>query len=105
MPCAMRCTCSWLSMTHGPAIRTSGRRPPKALNSIGTRVLRLLGFGIFAGLGVFVGLGVLNQRRQALAAVIVGRADECLEQRVRLHGFALELRMELAAQEPGMIGD
>src|ERR1017187_10455043 len=34
MPRAMRCTCSSLSMTHGPAIST--RRLPKSANSIGT---------------------------------------------------------------------
>src|SRR5579863_8158930 len=87
-------------MTHGPAISTKGWPAPKALNSIGTRVLRLL-----AGRGVFGRFGVLNQRRQPLAPIRVCRPDECLEKRVRLHGLTLELGMELASQEPGMIGD
>src|SRR5580704_9069480 len=91
---AMRRTCSSLSITHGPAMRTSGRGAPwarpKALKSKGTRVLGLRG---------------LHSRIGAANAVFVGRADEGLEQRMRLHGFGFEFRMELAAQEPGVIGD
>src|SRR5450432_822896 len=87
MPRAMRWTCSSLSMTHGPAIRTSG--PRKALNSKGTRVLWLQFF--FGG--------------QALPAVFLRRPDECPEQRVRFHRLGFELGVELAAQIPGMPGD
>src|SRR6185437_16301675 len=35
----------------------------------------------------------------------VRRADECAEQLMRLHRFRFELRVELAAEEPGMIRD
>jgi hypothetical protein len=34
-----------------------------------------------------------------------GGADEIPEQRVGFHRFGLELRMKLAAEEPGVIGD
>src|SRR3954466_11796541 len=80
MPRAMRRTCSSLSMTHGPAIRTSGRPSAKSLNSIGTGKQRLF------------------LQREAAHVLVVGRADERLKKRVRLHGFRLELRMKLAAQ-------
>src|SRR5581483_8677442 len=78
-------------MTQGPAIRTSSR--PKALYSTGTRIL---------------GLGVdrrQNVRGQTAPAVFVGSADKCFEQRVRLHRLRFELGVELAPQEPGVIGD
>src|ERR1035437_10017875 len=89
MPRAMRCTCSSLSTTHGPAIST--RRWPKSANSIGTGELgteqRLL------------------KGRLAPVALLFRRADEALEQRVRLHGLGFELGMELAAQIPRMVAD
>src|SRR5690348_11760902 len=91
MPRAMRWTCSSVSMTQGPAIQT--RRPAeKALYLIGTRVLRLR----FAR-GEICGDTAL--------AVLVRRADEGLEQGMRLHGLGLELGMELAAEKPRVIGD
>ena len=37
--------------------------------------------------------------------VLSRRSDERLEQRVRLHRLALEFRMELASEKPGMIRD
>src|ERR1035441_8289784 len=90
MPRAMRCTCSSLSMTHGPAIST--RRLPKSANSIGTGELGM-------------GEQRLLNGRLAPVALLFCRADEALEQRVRLHGLALELGMELAAQIPRMVGE
>ena len=89
MACAMRWTCSSLSITQGPAIKTSGRLFPNKLKSIATRVLRLRPQAGFL----------------ALEALLVRGADEGLEERVRFHGFALELGVELAAQEPGVAGD
>src|SRR5262245_18179027 len=65
---AMVWTCSSLWMTQGPAIRTSGFPGPKALNSIGTRIL---GFA----LDLF-----LEEVCLPAAAVLKSRADECLEQ-------------------------
>src|SRR5450759_1928266 len=89
MPRAMRCTCSSLSITHGPAIST--RRRPKSANSIGTGELgteqRLL------------------NGRLAPVALLFRRADEALEQRVRFHGLGFELGMELAAEIPRMVAD
>src|SRR5947207_1564662 len=92
----MRCTCSSLSMTQGPAIRTSGRPRPNAAYSIGTRILR---FGL--------SLDAPHQRLRlaAPAAVFVRRSDKRLEQRMRLHRLALEFGMELAPQEPRVVRD
>src|SRR5437763_7704345 len=87
IPCAIRWTCSSLSMTQGPAISTRGRPGAKALNSIGTGEERLL------------------LLRQAAHVLSVGGADERLEERMRLHRLGFELGMELAAQEPGVVGD
>src|SRR5436305_1177322 len=42
---------------------------------------------------------------QAAFAVFISCANEGPEQRMRLHRLGFELGMELAAQEPGMIGD
>src|ERR1019366_5656678 len=93
MPRAMRWTCSSLSMTHGPAISTSGRPCPNRSNSIATRVAYLR-----------LGLRVrLRQRRQPPPPVLIRRADERFEQRMRLHGLRFELGMELASQEPRMV--
>src|ERR1017187_8949842 len=84
-------------MTHGPAISTSGPggRPtrPNALYSNATRVNRLrprLRFG---------------QGPQPSPPVLVGSADERLEQGVRFHRLGLELGMKLAAEIPRAIGD
>src|ERR1035437_5324234 len=90
MPRAMRCTCSSLSMTHGPAIST--RAWPNALYSIATGVNRLRS-RLFPGL------------RQATPPVLIGGADKRLEEGMRLHRLGLELGMELAAEIPRMIGD
>src|SRR5437667_2342854 len=63
MAAAMRCTCSSLSITHGPAISASGHPPPKridGLTSITTGILH-----------------VPQQRsRQPPLAVLVRRGDE-----------------------------
>src|SRR5215471_129800 len=85
IPRAMRCTCSSLSITHGPAIST--RRREKSANSIGTGEQRLL------------------DSRQTALSMLGGGADERLKQRVRLHRFALEFGVELAAQEPRMVSE
>ena len=52
-------------------------------------------------------LDIPQQRVPAsrLFAMLVGGADERSEQRMRLQRLRFELRMELAAQEPGMIRD
>src|ERR1035437_9414437 len=90
MPRAMRCTCSSLSITHGPAIST--RRLPKSANSIGTGEL-------------VTGEQWLLDGRLAPVALLFRGADEALEQRVRLHGLGFELGMELAAEIPRMVAD
>src|SRR4051812_29134455 len=87
MPRAMRWTCSSLSITQGPAIRTSGRPLPKSLNSIGTGKERLLLEG------------------EAAHVLVVGGADEGLEERMRLHRLRLEFGVELAAEEPRVTRD
>src|SRR5215831_12450901 len=85
----MRCTCSSLSITHGPAIST--RRLEKSANSIGTAELGLHGqFGLSG---------------HAALPLLRRRSDTRLEKGMRLNGLALEFGMELAAEEPGMIGD
>src|SRR5262249_34283672 len=89
MPRAMRWMCSSVSMTHGPAIRTS--RSPKSPNSIGTAESRLRP-------QLFLG-------RHPTRPMLRRRADKRAEERVRLHRLTLELRVELATQEPRMIGD
>src|SRR5258708_7016957 len=86
MPRAMRWTCAWLSITHGPAINTSGWARPEAPNSMGTRVLRLRPQFVFG--------------RGPTLTEFLRRPDESFEQRVRLHGLGLELGVELAAQIP-----
>src|SRR5258708_7569630 len=93
IPRAIRCTCSSLSITHGPAMRTSGLPFEKALNSIGTRVLGLPAAVLLEQLG-------LNA-----PPVFESRADESLEKRMRLQGLRLELGVKLAAQEPWVVGD
>src|ERR1039458_3190953 len=90
MPRARRCTCSSLSMTHGPAINTKSR--PNALYSIATGVNRLLP-RLFPGL------------RQPAPPVLIGGPNERLEQGMRLHRLTLELGVELAAEIPRMVGD
>src|ERR1039457_5735876 len=95
MPRAMRCTCSSLSITHGPAI--SSRRLPKSANSVGT------GEPGTGELGT--GEQCLLSGRQAPVALLFRRADKALEQRVRLHGFGFELGVELAAEIPRMVGE
>src|ERR1039458_9084619 len=90
MPRAMRCTCSSLSITHGPAIST--RRLPKSGNSIGTGELG-------------TGEQWLLNGRQAPVALLFRRADKALEQRVRLHGLGFELGVELAAEIPRVVGE
>ena len=82
-------------MTHGPAIRTSGA-----------------GFENNHGADIQSASGELSGSRACDAparvltvAMLVGGADERLEQRMRLHRLRFELGMELAAEKPGMVGD
>src|ERR1035441_3536637 len=70
MPRAMRCTCSSLSITHGPAIST--RRLPKSAYSIGTGEERLLN-GLLAAI-----------------ALLLRGADKALEQRSEEHTSELQ---------------
>src|SRR5262245_19774137 len=89
MPRAIRCTCSSLSITQGPATSTSGLPAPKAAKSK----------------SLVAGQQRLLFGRQALHVIFIRRADERFEQRVRLHRLRLELRVELAAEEPRMSRD
>src|ERR1035438_2673942 len=81
MPRAMRCTCSSLSITHGPAIST--RRLPKSANSIGTGELGTGELG--------TGEQRLLDRRLAPVALLFRRADEALEQRSEEHTSELQV--------------
>src|ERR1051326_4001907 len=58
----------------------------------GNAASSLLPYGIF-------------RRLETTSAMLVRCTDERTEQRVRLHGLGLELRMKLAPQEPGVIPD
>src|SRR5438309_9344926 len=83
------------STTHGPAMR-NGAAPPPAAKCCATSVAsagelrRPLGLGGGGG--------------AAGAMLLARRAHEPGEQWVRPRGARLELRMELAADEPGVIG-
>src|SRR5450759_5974303 len=77
MPRAMRCTCSSLSITHGPAMST--RRLPKSANSIGTGEL---GTGELGTGELGTGEQRLLNGRHPPIAMLFRRADEALEQRV-----------------------
>ena len=48
---------------------------------------------------------LFHARMTRVRGASYGRADEGDEQRVRLQRLRLELGMELAAEEPGMVGD
>ena len=97
MASAMKWTCSSLSMTQGPAM--SARRPvaecPRDLpirrqaEVCHTSCRRLFG-GFFGGF-------------QAPLAMRVRRADEALNSGCGSMRLGLELGMELAAEEPGMV--
>src|SRR5678809_1078668 len=81
----MRTACSSLSMTQGPARNASGAPPPIARSEVtGTRFT-----GPSAG-----------RLPVSLAGI-----DEGAEKRMRLHRLALELRVELAGEEIGMVRD
>src|SRR5262249_15531979 len=51
----------------------------------------------------FLRLRFREQRPETPAPILVRRADERLEERVRLHGLRLEFGVELATEEPGMV--
>src|SRR5262245_10715922 len=88
---AIRCTCSSLSITHGPAIRANGDPPPNRISGVTS-----------------IGSGVLHiaQKRTGHAplAILVGGRDKGPEQRMRLERLGFELGMELATQIPRVIG-
>src|SRR5438128_74732 len=114
--------CVSLSITHGPAMKTSGAPPP--IRSPGTiSTAPLIGIGpeqdpslALAGAPV---LGALVDRARDLRdrrvldgllaepaqAVLVGGADEVPEERMGIERARLELRMKLAGEEPGMVLD
>src|SRR5437870_644370 len=93
-------------MTQGPAMRN--RRPPPMVtsptwNSLGREAEPLPVGNALAAQEHFDFRGLFI--RAALHAVLVRSADECLEQRMRLERLRLELRVELAADEVGVIGN
>ena len=90
MPRAMRCTCSSLSITHGPAISTSGRLAEiRKLNRHGrTRTLREQ--------------RLLN-RRLAPVAMLVRRADEALNSGCGSIGLDLNSGWNWQPRIPGMV--
>src|SRR5215469_2983618 len=73
-------------MTQGPAMRTRDWPGAKAKKSMGTGEERLL---------------LLGEIAQVL---LVGGADESLEERMGLHGLGFEFGVELAAEVPGVVG-
>src|SRR6266516_5628224 len=75
------------STTHGPAMR-NGLLSAANRWGISVRELGQLGLG-----------------RRVLLAVAERGADEAREQRMRTHGTRFELGMELASDEPRMIGE
>src|SRR4051812_42730113 len=81
-----------LSITHGPAIRRSGDPPPTVspANWIGVTPLT------YHGRGRLLSGGDL---------VLIARADEAGEERVRLQRLRLELRMELYGHVPRVVPD
>src|SRR4051812_38721473 len=85
---------------------TSGLPPPNALKSIGTRVLGLLlHFGLSFSRNLDRSLGrdlYRHQRSESAATLLISSADERFKQRMWLHRFRFELRMELAPEEPRM---
>src|SRR5690242_21575191 len=86
------------STTHGPAMR-KGAAPKCTAMSISSR-------GDLGGGGGRGGGGSLGRRGGclgSLAAALTGRSDEAGEQGVRSRGPGLELRVELAADEPGVV--
>src|SRR5688572_7170486 len=78
---AKKCTCSSLSITHGPAIST--RPLPNS-----------------AGMHVFAGFDV-----HARVAVLHRSADKRREQRMRLERLGFEFRMELTPEIPRVVRD
>src|SRR2546426_7458214 len=120
--------CRSLSMTHGPAIRKSGRPRPRVSPPTRTRwgmkerprsracLLNLLVAGVGGKAqgahGQFDGVCACRIDAQSLAARArallpeLGRGpDKSLEERMRFERSRLEFRVELAAQEPGMVAD
>src|SRR5438876_569584 len=87
---------SSVSTTQGPAMR-NGDAPPPKWGAMSVVVAGELGQG---------GSGPLLRGARAFSCPVLRarRADEAREQRVRPGRPGLELRMELAADEPGVIG-
>src|SRR5690348_1694931 len=83
------------STTHGPAMR-NGEAPPKC-DAMSVVPAGQLGWG----------RPPRERRTRALIrpVLLAGRAHEAGEQRVRPRGTGLELRVELAADKPGVIGE
>src|SRR6058998_560570 len=85
------------STTHGPAMRNGDSDPPKCCAmSVGT--------GGEPGGGGPCGLGDRSVSTGPGATLLASRAHEAGEQGVRARGAGLELGVELAADEPGVIG-
>src|SRR5579859_1716653 len=88
----MRCTCSSLSMTQGPAISANVSPPPKRMDGLTS---------IATGK-----LDIPQQRpRHTALALLVSGANKRSKQRMRLERLGFELGMKLAAQIPRMISD
>src|ERR1700687_3920283 len=89
------CRSAWsrLSITHGPPMKTNGRRPPRRSGPTQTS----LDCGIS---NVPLARHRAEQGRLArLVLVLQGRANEALEHRVAVEGARFELGMKLAGQE------
>src|SRR2546422_1087354 len=120
--------CRSLSMTHGPAIRKSGRPRPRVSPPTRTRwgmkerprsrarPLNLLVAGaggkaqgahgqLDGGCARRIDAQSLAARARALPPELGRGPDKSLEERMRFEGSRLEFRVELAAQEPGMVAD
>src|SRR5690242_15587689 len=112
-------TCDSLSITQGPAIRNRGCDCPSSRLPMRTaRFIRGLTLGrlkadakhLARGLGALLNQLACREprfigRRLPFSAMGQRRSDKGLEQRMGLQRTRLELRMELAAKEPGMIAN
>src|SRR4051812_48212372 len=91
------------SFPWGPQRKAAPNPAPRALEdslpSRGDPQTRLAGGLRLVGARVRLGLGALARHRGALFLALAGRADEPGEERVRSGGAALELGVELAADE------
>src|SRR5262245_5077804 len=92
---ARSAACCWLSMTHGPAMSTSGLPPPTAMSPSLTGVTPPIVSSHRLG-------GARDAVRGGRRLVLIRGGDERREQRVRPRRLRLEFGMELHGDIPRM---